>query len=220
MRLSLRNLLCELIFFEKCPICNNKSQWHISPFCLNCWATIRPFENQKITKGNFHKDFWNYIDALYSYSAYEGTMKEAIHLFKYQKIMRLGKRLGKLLSKIEKPLIDIIIPVPLHAKKLRNREFNQSAILAKELSETWNIPLILDCLLKIKNTKEQALLSEIDRRENLNNAFIVKTKLNNLRVALIDDVVTTGSTLTECAKVLKIEGKAKKIYAITLARVY
>ncbi len=218
MKLLSRSLLYELIFFEKCPICNNESSCQVSPFCLTCWATIRPFENQKITKGKFHKNFWNYIDALYSYSSYEGTIKEAIHIFKYKKIMRLGKQLGKLLSKIEKPLIDIIIPVPLHANKLKEREFNQSAILARELSEAWGIPLILDCLIKIKNTKEQALLSEVDRKENLKDAFIVRTKLNNLKVGLIDDVVTTGSTLTECAKVLKIKGEAKNIYAITLAR--
>ncbi len=218
MKLSLRSLLCEIIFFERCPICNNKSSWQVAPFCMNCWEKIKPFENQKITTGKFHKNFWNYIDGLYSYSSYEGTIKEVIHIFKYHKIMRLGKELGKLLSKIEKPLIDVIIPVPLHAKKLKDREFNQSAILAKELSEAWNIPLILDCLVKIKNTKEQALLSEVDRGENLKDAFIVKTKLNNLKVALIDDVVTTGSTLAECAKVLKIKGEAKNIYAITLAR--
>lgn len=218
MRLSLRSLLCEIIFSERCPICNNKSSWQVAPFCINCWGKIKPFETQKITRGKFHKNFWNYIDALYSYSSYEGTIKEAIHIFKYKKIMRLGRQLGKLLSKIEKPLIDVIIPVPLYAKKLKEREFNQSAVLAKELSEAWEIPLILDCLIKIKNTNEQALLSEVDRKENLKDAFTVKTKLNNLNVGLIDDVVTTGSTLTECAKVLKIKGKAKNIYAITLAR--
>jgi ComF family protein len=217
MKLSLRSFLYELIFNEKCPICGKQSYWQVAPICSDCWAKIKPLEVNKITKGAFHKDFWKYISALYSYSNYEGTIKEAIHLFKYLQLKRLGKQLGKLLSKIEPPTVDILIPVPLHIKKLRKREFNQSAILAKELSKVWKFPLDLDCLLKIKNTKEQTLLTEAERKENLKNAFIATKNLNNLKVALVDDVVTTGCTLAECAKVLKKIG-AHTVYAITLAR--
>lgn len=217
MKLLLRSLLNDLIFNEKCPICSKNAYWQVAPFCVDCWDKIKPLETNKITKGKFNKEFWNYIDALYSYSNYEGTIKEAIYIFKYLRIKRLGKNLGKLLSKLQSPPVDIIIPVPLHVTKLRGRGFNQSAILAKELTKAWDIPLNLDSLIKIKNTPEQALLSEEERRDNLKNAFIVKNKLNNLKIALVDDVVTTGSTLKECAKALKKAG-AKNIYAITLTR--
>ncbi|MCX7988816.1 MAG: hypothetical protein N2647_05180, partial [Thermodesulfovibrio sp.] len=114
MKLSLRSLLYELIFNEKCPICKKESYWQISPFCIDCWNKIKPLENNKITKGKFNEEFWNYIDTLYSYSNYEGTIKEAISLFKYSKIKRLGKNLGKLLTTLQPPPIDIIVPVPLH----------------------------------------------------------------------------------------------------------
>lgn len=217
MKLSLRSLLFDLIFDERCPICNGKSFYLISPLCENCWNRIKPFSNHKVTKGQFHDDFWRYIKALYSYSNYEGTLKEAIHLFKYNKIKRIGIQLGKLLCKIEKPQIDVIIPVPLHVKKLRQREFNQSAILARELSKSWRVKLVLDCLVKTRNTQEQALLNGKERRENLRNVFMAMYSLDKMKVALIDDVVTSGSTLTECAKVLKRAG-AQEIYAITLAK--
>lgn len=218
MKLSLKSLLYDLIYSEKCPICKGKSQWEIAPFCRNCWERIKPLESQKIKSGDFHRNFWKYIDALYSYSNYEDPLKEMIHYFKYHKIMRLGRQLGKLLSEIEKPSVDVIIPVPLHYKKLRTREFNQSAILARELSKAWNIPALFDCLVKIKNTQEQAALNRSERMGNIKDAFFIKKTLENKKVALVDDVITTGSTLGECAKTLKKYGKVKEVCAITLAR--
>lgn len=218
MKLSLRRLLFDLIFYEKCPICNGKSYWEIAPFCINCWERITPLEVQKIKSGNFNKYFWKYIDTLYSYSNYEGPLKEIIHYFKYHKIMRLGRQLGRLLSKIEKPSVDLIIPVPLHYKKLLAREFNQSAILAKELSKAWRIPVAFDCLIKIKNTQEQASLNKSERERNIKDAFFIQKTLENKKVALVDDVITTGSTLLECSKTLKRYGKVYEVCAITLAR--
>ncbi len=218
MKLSLRSLLFDLIFLENCPICKGKSYWEIAPFCLNCWERIKPLKSQKIKSGYFNKYFWKYIDILYSYSNYEGPLKEMIHYFKYHKIMRLGRQLGKLLCKIEKPSVDVIIPVPLHYKKLRSREFNQSAILAKELSKAWRIPVDFDCLIKIKNTQEQASLNKSEREKNIKDAFFIEKTLENKKVALVDDVITTGSTLLECAKALKRHGKVREVCAITLAR--
>lgn len=217
MKLSLRSLLYDLIFHEKCPVCSKSSYWKYAPFCLSCWLSINPLESFKITAGGFQRDFWIYVDSLYSFAVYDGIIKEAIHYFKYQKIKRLGKHLGRLLSKISPPQIDVLVPVPLHIKKLRQREFNQSAILAHELSKSWNIPLILDSLIKVKHTKDQAMLESDERKDNLKNAFVAIKDMTDLKIGLVDDVVTTGSTLRECAKVLKRAG-AKSIHAITLTR--
>lgn len=219
MKLSLRSLLYDLMFYEKCPVCSKNSYWQYAPFCLNCWLSISPLESFKITAGGFPREFWRYVDSLYSFAIYDGIVREVIHYFKYQKIKRLGKHLGRLLSKINPPQIDVLIPVPLHGIKLRQREFNQSAILADELSKSWNIPLILDGLIKVKHTKDQAMLEAEERKDNLKNAFIVVKDMTDLEIGLVDDVVTTGSTLRECAKVLK-EAKAKSIHAITLARAH
>ena len=218
MKLSLRSLLYDLIFQDNCPICNKKSYWKYSPFCLDCWNEIKPLPNFKITTVKFHQEFWKYVDSLYTFAPYEGTIKEVIHYFKYCKIIRLGRELGKLLSTISPPVLDILIPVPLHSKKIKTREFNQTAILAKELSKSWKIKLELEVLIKIKDTADQASLDVNQRKSNVKNAYYLKKEVKDLNIGLIDDVVTTGSTLIECAKVLK-KGGAKSIHAFTLARV-
>jgi len=218
MRLSLGSLLYDLVFNERCPVCNKNSYWKFAPFCFSCWQEIEPFSSNRIFTGQFHGDFWKYIVSLHSFGAYEGMLKSAIHCFKYGGIIRIGRELGKLMSKINPPDIDILIPVPLHIKKLRQREFNQSAILAKELSKAWNTPLSINSLIKIKDTLDQASLDAKDRPQNIKDAYSVIKGVKGLKVGLVDDVLTTGSTLMECAKVLKKSG-AKEIHAITLARV-
>ncbi|MEJ5226688.1 ComF family protein [Thermodesulfovibrio sp.] len=217
MKSSLRRHLYELIFPESCPICRKKSNWEVSPFCKECWLSIEKFSCHKITTGKFDKEFWRYIKSLHSFGSYEGTLKEAIHYFKYEKIKRLGKELGKLMCQIPLINIDILIPVPLTKNKLLQRGFNQSAILTNYLSKCWNKPLNLVTLFKIKDTLEQASLEAKYRTYNVKDAYNVIHSLRDLRIGLVDDVVTTGATLTECAKLLKKAG-AKEIHAITLAR--
>ncbi|WP_353684886.1 ComF family protein [Thermodesulfovibrio sp. 3907-1M] len=217
MRLSLRSLFYDLVFYEHCPVCNKKSYWRYSPFCKPCWDKIERFSYHKITAGKFHSDFWKYIDSLSCFGAYEGILKEAIHYFKYNGIKRIGKELGRLLSSIKPPEVDVLIPVPLHINKLRHREFNQSAILAKECAKTWRIPLLLTILVKVKHTPDQASLEAKDRCNNVKNVYAATQLIRGLKIGLIDDVVTTGATLMECAKVLKKAG-AKEVHAITLTR--
>lgn len=217
MKLSLRSFLYNVVFHETCPICNRNSYWKVAPFCSICWNAIEPFSSNRIFAGQFHGDFWKYIDSLSSFGAYDGVIKEAIHCFKYGGVKRVGKELGRLLGSIMPPEIDILIPVPLHIKKLRTREFNQSAVLAKELSKIWKISLSLTILVKIKDNIEQASLEANDRYINVKNAYAVTNPVKGIKAGLVDDVVTTGATLMECAKVLKKAG-AKEIHAITLAK--
>jgi len=217
MKSSLRRILYELIFPESCPICRKKSKWEVSPFCKDCWLSIEKFKCHKITAGKFDREFWRYINSLNSFGPYEGVLKEAIHYFKYEKIRRLGKELGKLMCHIPLTNIDVLIPVPLTKNKLLLRGFNQSAILAKSLSKCFSKPLNLTTLSKIKETMEQASLQAKERTDNVKGAYKVTNSLRDLRIGLVDDVVTTGATLTECAKLLKKAG-AKEIHAVTLAR--
>ncbi|GAB6182961.1 ComF family protein [Thermodesulfovibrio hydrogeniphilus] len=217
MKLSLRSLFYELIFNERCPICSKKSDYEFSPFCIDCWKSIEGFSFNRITTGNFAKNFWKYVDSLSSFGSYEGVLKEAIHCFKYAGVKRVGIKLGELLSRIQPPQIDVLIAVPVSKRKLIQRGFNQSAILSKVLSCKWNLPLNLTALIKIRETVDQASLDAMDRIENVKNAFLCKENLKNLRIALVDDVVTTGATLTECARALKKAG-ASEVHAITIAR--
>lgn len=114
---------------------------------------------------------------------------------------------------------DVLIPVPIHRLRLLKRRYNQSAVLAKYLSYKTKIPTDFSSLIRCQNTIPQVALSGAARRNNLKHAFEVKYphKIKGKKVVLIDDVSTTGSTLNECAKVLRKAGAAE-VYALTLAR--
>jgi len=113
----------------------------------------------------------------------------------------------------------ILVPVPLDKKKMKIRGYNQSEELAKELSKVLQIPMISNNLIKVKNTKPQMELSKEEREKNLENAFAIKNpeKFSGKKIFLVDDVYTTGSTMQQCAKVLKENG-AKNIWGVVLAR--
>ena len=113
----------------------------------------------------------------------------------------------------------ILMPVPIHSKKLRERGYNQSEELAKELSKVLNVPIVSNVLVKIKNTEPQMKLSKSEREKNLEGVFAIKNpeKIRDKKVFLVDDVYTTGSTMAECAKTLKKSG-VKTVWGISLAR--
>jgi ComF family protein len=113
----------------------------------------------------------------------------------------------------------ILIPVPLDKKRLRWRGFNQAEELSKELDGFFRVPLILNCLIKIKETFPQIKLSDKERKENVRGVFLIKDRelIKNKNILLVDDVYTTGATMEECAIVLKKAG-AKDIIGVVVAR--
>jgi ComF family protein len=119
---------------------------------------------------------------------------------------------------LDLPGADAVVPVPVHKNRLRQREFNQSALLARHLAKKLQIELILDCLVKIKDTLPQVGLRSRERNENIKRSFSVRNKdlIAGKKVLLLDDVITTGATVRECSKVLKKAG-AEGIYVIALA---
>jgi ComF family protein len=114
--------------------------------------------------------------------------------------------------------IDLIVPVPLHRKRLRQRGFNQALLLSFQVSRAFNIPLSIDNLVRIRATRPQVELSGEERIHNVRGAFALKRpdRFEGRVVMLVDDVFTTGATMNECAAVLK-EGGAAHINALTLA---
>jgi ComF family protein len=113
--------------------------------------------------------------------------------------------------------IDALIPVPLSIRGLRERGFNQSLLLAKTLSDRNKVPLIMDGLLKKTETPAQIGLSKNERRLNLKGSFKAERKFPGMRLLLVDDVMTTGSTANECSKVLLRAG-AEEVRVLALAR--
>lgn len=152
-----------------------------------------------------------------SFGPYNGTLRTAINLFKYRGIRRLAGPLSDVMLHIDIPHVDAVIPVPLYKKRLRKREFNQSALLAKNVAKRLGTSLVLDCLVKIRDTVPQVGLNSKARRKNIRGAFEVKNSafIEDRDVLLIDDVFTTGATAGECTRVLKKAG-AGDVHVVTL----
>jgi ComF family protein len=152
-----------------------------------------------------------------SFGLFDGTLATAIHYFKFQHLKRLHRPLGEHLLDFDMAGTDAIIPVPLSIRGLRERGFNQSLLLSKTLSDGTKTPLIMDGLLKITETAPQIGLSRNERRANLKGTFRADRKFPGMRLLLVDDVMTTCSTVNECSKELLRAGAAE-IRVLTLAR--
>ncbi|MDD4860408.1 MAG: ComF family protein [Dehalococcoidales bacterium] len=162
------------------------------------------------------------IDGIRSPYQFDGVAREAVHQLKYRNLRILAVPLAKLLYDFlkENPLpAEVIIAVPLHPKRLRERGYNQSQLLAEKLSRLSGLPVMDDCLARAHYTMPQARTGSVaERRSNIAGAFLCRNgKVKNRQVLLIDDVATTGATLNSCADVLKAAGAAG-VWGLTFAR--
>jgi len=153
---------------------------------------------------------------------FDGVIQKAIHIFKYSQVTAIADLLAVYLSTylITHPVrADILVPVPLHPDRHKERGYNQSALLTKKLSYYSQIPLIENCLVRTKNTIPQVQTSTAeDRAINVSGAFACRDRrLEGKYVILVDDVCTTGSTLDACAVALK-NNNVSSIWGITIAR--
>jgi len=162
------------------------------------------------------------IDGLRSPFRFEGVIQQAIYQLKYKNIRALAQPLAKLLKDylLTCPVPgEVLVPVPLHQKRLRERGYNQSGSLARELGKLINLPLVDNCLIRLRHTSPQAKTSTVaERRSNVANAFTCRdNRLQDKQVLLIDDVSTSGATLDACATALKAAGAAS-VWGLVLAR--
>jgi ComF family protein len=187
------------------------------PACRHC---ARPFASRySDTCGDCLSDEPPFERAI-SYGLYEGVLMEAIHLMKFRGARRLSRPLSGMLSGLDLSRdADIIVPVPMTGAGLKKRGFNQSALVAKALGRARDIPLRLDLLLKIRETPPQLGLSRRARLRNLRGAFSAEPGVKGLNVIVLDDVITTGATMRECASALKKSG-ATEVTALSIARTY
>ncbi len=225
------NNFLNALFPESCPVCGRTAVNHrTAPICNECWESISPYSgpfcdkcgkplvsDASITCSDCLSDTPAFT-SVRSYGLYKGTLKKALNLLKYYGIKRLSKPLSEKIRGISLPSVDTVIPVPLSKQKLRQRGFNQSALLAKSLAGRADTRLSLNSLVKIRDTAPQVGLSAKKRQENIKNAFAVNRKeiIINKNILLVDDVFTTGATIRECSQVLNRAG-ANEIYVITLA---
>ncbi len=162
------------------------------------------------------------IDGIRSPFRFEGVIRQAIHQLKYRNIRALALPLAKLLSDYltTNPVPgEVLVPVPLHPKRLRERGYNQSNLLAHELGKLINLPVIDDCLIRQRHAPPQTKASTVDeRRSNVANTFsCCNHGLRGKQTLLIDDVSTSGATLDACATVLK-EAEVTSVWGLVIAR--
>jgi len=160
------------------------------------------------------------FDHAYCFGAYEGTLRELIHLYKYSRMKPLWKPLGDLLATAlpRDQRFDGVVAVPLHWRRKWERGFNQSELLARSIARRAGVR-VLHPVRRRRATRTQAGLSNSRRRENVSGAFIAKAgAVPGLRILLVDDVMTTGATASACAHALKRAG-AKSVALLALARV-
>ncbi len=161
------------------------------------------------------------FDAAYCFGAYEGALRELIHLFKYGRMKPLARTLAAHLASAlpRDHAFDLVVPMPLHWRRQWQRGFNQSELLARRTARRRGIPMV-NAVRRTRATAAQAGLSNARRRENVAGAFRVKKPraVDGRRVLLIDDVMTTGATAAACSLALKRAG-AKSVVLLALARV-
>lgn len=239
---KLINKFLDLIFSSKCKICDLQlDETRKSCICSSCWSKIELIKEPYCKKcgislysygtseicGKCTNDK-NHFSIARSIGIYDGTLREAIHLFKYKGKVSLANHFSELIRKqIKKDDfknnlfegVNYILAVPLHKKKLRKREYNQSLILANIISKYTGIKLLKNCLIRVRTTLPQSQLPREQRFNNVKGVFDVVNKelIKNKIVILIDDVFTTGATINECSKILLKSG-AKKARVLTLSR--
>ena len=162
------------------------------------------------------------IDGIRSLFHFDEVIRNAIHQLKYHNLKAISPCLAELLAGYlqSNPLPgEALVPVPLHPQRLKERGYNQSGLLAQELGKLTNLPVIEDCLIRVKQALPQVRTSNREERQkNVANAFACRDdRVNDKGIILIDDVCTSGATLESCAAALKSKG-AISVWGLTLAR--
>jgi competence protein ComFC len=220
------NQLFDFFLPRFCPACNNALAASEHFVCNNCIANIK-LADADLIKSEFERKFSSdkIITNFHSLFVFEKDreFQSIVHSIKYKENFRLavflGNLVGQKLNDITKSWSpDFLIPIPLHHLKKAERGYNQSFYLAKGISSVYEIPVKNNIIKRKRFTPSQTQLNLKQRKENVEGAFSVhkKNTLHEKNIILIDDVITTGSTISECGKILK-EAGAKNVYAITSA---
>ncbi len=200
-----------------CSSCDKKlEKYRITRnFCLKCGGV---FDGRVCPRCRDIKFSFEFNRSVF---VYEGEIRNIVEDFKYRKIRSLVGYMAEKMADLivrEFPVIDVMVPIPLHPTKKRERGFSQTEVLALEISGLTGIPVNTGDLVRIRNTRAQANLSREMRLKNLKGAFKLRNPSNFLgkKILLLDDVMTTGATVNEAAKLFK-RVKGTEVYSMTFA---
>lgn len=225
----------DLIFPPLCPLCDRiLGAGRRDPLCGACWEGLEriappwcrccgaPLGIEGLCGAcRIRRPRFAYARATLLYG---DLVREAIHAFKFGGRRALANPLGDLLAGLGLSALpgaapDVLVPVPLHPRRARERGYNQALLLARRLERAWGVPVAADALLRAVPTLPQADLDAAARRRNVRDAFVVSRpeRIMGRHVVLVDDVLTTGATAGECARVLARAGAAA-VGVVTVAR--
>lgn len=203
--LKFKNFILNLLYPPVCGFCDKICKEHL---CKKCEIKIKKYEINSIYIINN-----KYFNEIFYIFKYKDIIRDYIIKYKFQNKAYLYQVFSEIILKNKKicdnlKKYDIIIPVPIGKKRKRQRGYNQSSLISKEISKNMNLIYEANCLIKQKNTIEQSRLDKNKRKENVQGVYKVlnKGKIVNKNIVLFDDVYTTGNTVNECAKVLKKSG--------------
>ena len=206
-----------------CGECEAKVSRIVPPFCAKCSQPFAGAITESFTCANCEDRVLHFDTAVSAYRS-RGVVRKVVHNFKYGRQIHLRHLLGRWLAEtMDDPRLagrrfDFIVPVPLHPARKRERGFNQAELLSLALHRHTGLP-VQNVLRRTRYTTTQTQFDRSERMENLKGAFRLRrgSNVRDLRMLLVDDVLTTGSTLSECALVLKKAG-AISVHAATAVR--
>jgi ComF family protein len=224
---SLATRLLDLIVPPRCAGCGRRDTW----LCPSCRAELPRLPDRSCrvcaapVAGAVHRCAECYRDPppvarVHAALRHDGVARQLVLGLKYRRGKHLVQPLVDLIAPITPDDVDVLVPVPLHERRLRERGFNQSELLAVELARRTARPVAGDALARVRETSSQAGLSPGERVENVRGAFAASARLDGRSVLLVDDVCTTGATLYACARALKRSGAATVQAVVATRAVY
>ncbi len=216
----------DFIYPPVCLTCEQLRTDRSSKLCSDCWNALTSILSTHLTWQEISVKFdregvINDILSCYLFEK-EGKLQEIVHLLKYSGIKSIGVELGRVIGRCMMQesnfaLAEYLIPVPLHRIKQRERGYNQSEYICKGISELTKIPVHTSLLLRKKYTQSQTQLNLEERKQNVGDAFIIEKKflseVEGKTFILVDDVITTGSTINACARELLAHGATRVLTA-------
>lgn len=205
----------ELFFPSVCFLCGNHISGNQKVVCRTCWFDLPEYGSVKPDK--FLPKIYSNLNILFRFDSNAGQL---IHLLKYERRLSLAPYFAQALFRRFPGLVSgeyhYLSPVPLYKVHQRERGYNQCELVCRELSSLTGISLNMESLVRIKNTRSQTNLNRQQRQDNVKNAFVSKNSVRDKKILLLDDVITTGSTLNACATAL-LKAGAGQVDVVVLA---
>jgi ComF family protein len=218
---SLLDSILDFMYPPLCLVCGRLLDNGKDHVCRECWESIQKVHTQlplflETRNKLLVTESVDELDSLFVFEK-EGALQKIVHSLKYSGVQALGieigRRLGSHLSE-RGVRADALVPIPLHKRKLRERGYNQSELIARGCSRTMGIPVRADFVYRGKFTQTQTMFSLEERKKNMENAFACRSSdAKGKVIILVDDVITTGSTIGSCADVLRNAGALRIIAA-------